>query len=93
MVVPILGLHEKIVVIDRRTTSVGSLNALSNNPSSQELMVAVEGERFAQRLLDYQQAEKLASGPRRCADHGGRAHARRGPKGGWRWVCPSCPRG
>jgi len=39
------GMHEKVVLIDRHITYVGSLNTLSNNGRSDEIMLRLEGEK------------------------------------------------
>ena len=47
----IRGMHEKIVVIDHKVTYVGSLNVLSNNGRTRELMSRFEGSDFARQVL------------------------------------------
>ena len=46
-----LGMHEKLVVIDQRITYLGSLNILSNNGGTTEVMFRFEGEDFARQAL------------------------------------------
>ena len=47
----IANFHEKVVILDRDVTYVGSLNALSNTPQTSELMMRFEG-RESTRLIE-----------------------------------------
>ena len=79
-------------MVDRRLSYVGSLNVLSNSESSGELMVAIPGEKFAERLMSHQGASVFAAGATVCERHDVRRHARRGESPPvWRWLCTACP--
>jgi hypothetical protein len=86
-------MHQKIVVLDERRTLLGSLNLLSHarrRPTS-ELMLLVDGERFARELLQQQLAERFRRCPT-CRDHPNAwCYADRTPRtsnGRWIWRCP-----
>lgn len=82
-------MHQKIVVIDRRTTMIGSLNALSHN-RTREVMVVHDGRMFAERLLQHEYAHDLSKVPR-CAQCGSTPEVRRYKKDPplW-WYCTTC---
>lgn len=100
-VVFIQKMHQKIVVVDRRWSIVGSMNVLSHGPTSsrrfRDIMVTMEGASFAEQLLHHELADELAQ--RRtcpscrqplveCALSG------TGQQRGWAWVCqPPCSAG
>ena len=99
-VVGIHDMHQKIVVLDGVLTFIGSLNALSyRDGTTHELMVLHRGHRFAQEILEQEQAEQLASPPT-CPTCRETAYAREyhrpqavdGQQGkpGWYWCCPGC---
>lgn len=89
-VIAIWGVHEKIVIVDELASYVGSLNALSNNPATGEVMVGVDGRPFARRLREHQHASAFKRGGGRCDAHGEPRYARE-VDSEWRWVCPACP--
>jgi phosphatidylserine/phosphatidylglycerophosphate/cardiolipin synthase-like enzyme len=68
-------MHQKIVVIDRRTTMIGNLNALSHN-RTREVMVVHDGRMFAERLLQHEYAAELSKVPL-CAQCGSTPEVRR----------------
>lgn len=82
-------MHQKIVVIDRRTTMIGSLNALSHN-RTREVMVVHDGRMFAERLLRHEYAAELSKVPR-CTRCGSTPEVRRYKKDPplW-WYCTAC---
>ena len=47
------GMHEKIVIVDNRTTYLGSLNVLSNNGSTDEIMLRLIGEDTNKRIAQW----------------------------------------
>lgn len=91
-------MHQKIVVVDRQWSIVGSMNLLSHGPTSsrrtRDLMVTMDGARFADRLLRQEMADELAKQQRcptcnepmtECALVGS------GVDRGWVWTCrPPC---
>jgi hypothetical protein len=82
-------MHQKIVVIDRRTTMIGSLNALSHN-RTREVMVVHDGRMFAKRLLQHEYADELSKVPR-CPQCGSTPEVRRYKKTPpLRWYCTAC---
>ncbi|HET9896816.1 MAG TPA: AAA domain-containing protein [Streptosporangiaceae bacterium] len=92
-VVEVNVLHQKIVIVDERTTLLGSLNPLSQH-RSREVMVTMQGQHFARRLLKELHAEKFSRPPKCVACGGQRVDLRREPAGTWFWRCydRSCPR-
>jgi hypothetical protein len=86
-------MHQKIVVLDERRTLLGSLNLLSHarQRPTIELMLLVDGERFARELLQQQLAERFGRCPR-CRDHPDAwCYADRKPRTSsdrWIWRCP-----
>jgi phosphatidylserine/phosphatidylglycerophosphate/cardiolipin synthase-like enzyme len=59
-------MHQKLVIIDRQLTWIGSLNTLSHHEggnSTREIMVLNEGRQFAERILRHEQAEAFAKAP------------------------------
>jgi phosphatidylserine/phosphatidylglycerophosphate/cardiolipin synthase-like enzyme len=86
--------HQKIIVIDRTLTFIGSMNVLSHKPGTtgrREIMVLFQGSPFAQDILDHERADLLASPPRcaQCNRPAERARLRRYGKGDNRmeWFC------
>jgi hypothetical protein len=61
-VVAYANMHQKIVVVDRRITLLGSLNPLSHR-DTREVMVEHEGLWFATNLLQHEHAEHFANPP------------------------------
>jgi hypothetical protein len=61
-VVQMQRMHQKIVVLDRRTVMYGSLNTLSQR-RSHEIMVIHQGAHFAEKLLDHEHAEVFGAPP------------------------------
>ena len=94
-VVRMRDMHQKIVVVDRRWSIIGSFNALSHGPTSsrriRDLMVTMDGTRFAERLLHQELAAELAR-RRRCPTCDGPltecSLTGRGRDRGWAWTCP-----
>ncbi|MFI0978908.1 AAA domain-containing protein [Streptomyces sp. NPDC021093] len=99
-VVRIKNMHQKILVVDERTTFLGSLNTLSHSPNSgtarREVMVHFRGRSFARSLLDHEHAEAF-SRPVACPKCGTDRELRKRairqkkrPKNHyWAWVCPT----
>jgi hypothetical protein len=85
--------HRKIVVIDERIVLFGSLNALSNSPTSntRESMLTLEGGEFASRLLEELQVRILGT-IHPCARCNKPCEIRRatGRSTEWSWYCASC---
>jgi hypothetical protein len=56
-------MHQKIVVVDRQWSIVGSMNMLSHGPTSarriRDIMFTMDGARFADRLLRQELADEL----------------------------------
>jgi phosphatidylserine/phosphatidylglycerophosphate/cardiolipin synthase-like enzyme len=61
-VVEVHTMHQKIVVIDVRLVLLGSLNVLSQS-NGREVMLVRQGECFARKLLDHEQARTFAKPP------------------------------
>ncbi|MEV0635710.1 AAA domain-containing protein [Streptomyces sp. NPDC050619] len=97
-VVRIRTMHQKILVVDDRTTFLGSLNTLSTptgGGARREVMVRFRGSRFARSLLEHEHAEEF-SRPVRCpkchVDMELRKYSAKGKGNGkshyWAWACP-----
>jgi AAA domain/PLD-like domain len=88
-VVAYANMHQKIVVVDRRVTLLGSLNPLSHR-DTREVMVEHEGQWFATNLLQHEHAEHFANPPE-CAVCKATAELRRAtpdnPHPAWSWRC------
>jgi hypothetical protein len=85
-VVEIYRMHQKIVVIDDRLVLLGSLNTLSWR-DTREVMLVMEGEHFARRLLEHERAHAMARPPR-CGQCGATTITlRRTIPKGWHWRC------
>jgi phosphatidylserine/phosphatidylglycerophosphate/cardiolipin synthase-like enzyme len=85
-VVEVYKLHQKIVVIDERVVLFGSLNTLSQS-NSREVMLVMEGEHFARKLLDHEQAHAFAAPPR-CGECGNTTIVlHRNIRQSWHWRC------
>lgn len=89
-------MHQKIVVVDRQWSIVGSMNMLSHGQTSakriRDVMFTMDGARFAKRLLGEELADELAQ-QRRCpvcnetlAECG---LVGSGTDRGWAWICGS----
>lgn len=85
-VVEVFKMHQKIIVIDERIVLFGSLNTLSQS-NSREVMLVMEGEHFARKLLDHEQARAIATPPRcgRCGSTTLVLH--RTIRQNWFWRC------
>jgi hypothetical protein len=84
--------HRKIVVIDRQTVLLGSVNALSNTPgTTRETMITMSGQAFAGRLLTELRAQELGK-PRPCTGCGETMEVRRsgGKAAELFWQCRPC---
>jgi hypothetical protein len=87
-------MHQKIVVVDRQWSIVGSMNMLSHGqtPSRRirDVMVTMDGARFAQQLLRQELAEELEQ-LRQCRscrqDLAECGLVGSGPDQGWAWIC------
>jgi len=88
-------MHQKIVILDERRTLIGSLNLLSHargRPTA-EVMLLVEGARFARELLEQQLAERFGRCPH-CQAHpevwcyAAKRKPRPSTTPGWFWCCP-----
>lgn len=88
-VVAYANMHQKIVVVDRRITLLGSLNPLSHR-DTREVMVEHEGLWFATSLLQHEHAEHFANPPE-CDVCKATAELRRAipddPRPPWSWRC------
>ncbi len=85
-VVEVHTMHQKIVVIDERLVLLGSLNVLSQS-NSREVMLVMQGECFARKLLDHEQARTFAKPPT-CGKCGSiKIDLRRTPAKDWYWRC------
>jgi phosphoglycolate phosphatase-like HAD superfamily hydrolase len=87
-------MHQKIVVVDRQWSIVGSMNMLSHGQTSakriRDVMFTMDGTHFADRLLEEELANELAQ-QRRCPVCN-EALAECGLVGsgtdrGWAWIC------
>ncbi|MDV9198758.1 AAA domain-containing protein [Streptomyces sp. Wh19] len=99
-VVRIRTMHQKILVVDERTTFLGSLNTLSHRPrgsgARREIMVRFRGSRFARTLLEHEHASALFR-PAVCTRCGSEMEARKykinqkkAPRSHyWVWACPT----
>jgi phosphatidylserine/phosphatidylglycerophosphate/cardiolipin synthase-like enzyme len=85
-VVEVFKLHQKIIVIDERIVLFGSLNALSQS-NSREVMLVMEGEHFARKLLDHEQARAIAVPPRCGACGSTTLVLHRTVRQDWFWRC------
>jgi hypothetical protein len=56
------NMHQKIIVVDRRVTLLGSLNPLSHR-NTREVMIELHGRQFASSLLEHEHAEYFAKPP------------------------------
>ncbi|GAA4889126.1 AAA domain-containing protein [Saccharopolyspora cebuensis] len=82
--------HRKILVIDKNTTYLGSLNSLSSKKYSprREIMIRHRGARYAEHVLQSASAAELIP-PENCAECSEQMEARRAPDGhGYKWYCP-----
>jgi hypothetical protein len=62
--------HQKIIVIDRRLTFIGSMNVLAHRQGGRhEVMALFEGNVLADRMLEQERADELARPPT-CPDCG-----------------------
>jgi hypothetical protein len=87
-------MHQKIVVVDRQWSIVGSMNMLSHGPTSakriRDIMFTMDGARFADRLLREELADELGQ-IRHCPacnqtlTECGLVGS--GTDRGWSWVC------
>jgi hypothetical protein len=60
--------HQKIIVIDRRLTFIGSMNVLAHRQGGRhEVMALFEGDVLADRMLEHERADELAQPPT-CPD-------------------------
>lgn len=89
-VVAYSNMHQKIIVVDDRTTLLGSLNPLSHR-DTREVMVEHEGPWFATKLLQHEYAEHFANAPH-CEVCRATAELRRAAPGKldhppWSWHC------
>jgi hypothetical protein len=89
-VVSYSNMHQKIVVVDRRITLLGSLNPLSHR-DTREVMVEHEGSWFAADLLRHEHAEYFIDPPE-CDVCKAPAELRRAPPDKpddppWSWHC------
>lgn len=84
--------HKKIVIIDRETTYLGSLNSLSSsrNLPSREIMLRHRGNRYAEHILENTFAENLIP-PRQCVECSVQMEAGPWRDGKWAWICPKQP--
>lgn len=56
--------HQKIIVIDRRLTFIGSMNVLAHRPGTRhEIMALFQSAALAQRILEHERADELARPP------------------------------
>ena len=56
--------HQKIIVIDRRLTFIGSMNVLAHRPGTRhEIMALFQSATLAQRILEHERADELAQPP------------------------------
>lgn len=85
-VVEVHTMHQKIVVVDERLVLLGSLNVLSQS-NSREVMLVMQGECFARKLLDHEQARTFAKPPA-CGKCGStKIDLRRTAAKDWYWRC------
>ncbi|HLL66452.1 MAG TPA: AAA domain-containing protein [Micromonosporaceae bacterium] len=85
-VVEVHTMHQKIVVIDERLVLLGSLNVLSQS-KSREVMLVMQGECFARKLLDHEHARTFAKPPA-CGKCGStKIDLRRTLAKDWYWRC------
>ena len=56
--------HQKVVVIDRRLTFIGSMNVLAHRPGGRhEIMALFESPMLAERILAHERADEMARPP------------------------------
>jgi AAA domain/PLD-like domain len=56
--------HQKIIVIDRRLTFIGSMNVLAHRPGTRhEIMALFQSTTLAERILEHERADELAKPP------------------------------
>jgi hypothetical protein len=63
--------HQKIIVIDRQLTFIGSMNVLAHRPGTRhEIMALFQSATLAQRMLEHERADELARPPEcpRCRE-------------------------
>lgn len=92
-VVEVHEMHQKIVVIDERRVLLGSLNTLSQQ-ITREVMLTLDGEHFARKLLEHEHATVFSVPPRCAACNGTAIDLRRTERQGWYWRCyaRTCPK-
>jgi hypothetical protein len=93
-VVLVHKMHQKIVVVDLRSTFVGSMNILSHprRPAEgrHEVMIQIDSARFARQILSFELADQMRNPPR-CETCGNTMteakEAGRSPDRRWLWYC------
>lgn len=85
-VVEVHTLHQKIVVVDERLVLLGSLNVLSQS-NSREVMLVMQGECFARKLLDHEHARTFANPPICGECSSTKIDLRRTKAKDWYWRC------
>jgi hypothetical protein len=91
-VVFIRDMHQKLVIVDRRWSLIGSMNPISGPPAPRSFLITVESPAIAAQLLTQEKADELAQ-QRRCrqCDEPLRECRETGkePKRRWIWLCPN----
>lgn len=79
--------HDRLAVIDARRTLLATSDGPARTGAAAELLLMVEGPRFARRMLRHTGAAALRTPPRcrRCGKQALQAIA--APGSGWRWRC------
>ncbi|ASW53120.1 hypothetical protein CIK06_01365 [Plantactinospora sp. KBS50] len=92
-VVEVNVMHQKIAVIDERTTLLGSLNVLSQR-WTREVMVTMRGSHFARKLLEHENAAIFSRQPPCGVCGSPQVDLRRRHNGIWYWRCyaDTCPK-
>ena len=81
--------HQKIIVIDRRLTFLGSMNVLAHRPGGRhEVMALFESPMLVERILDHERIDEL-SRPPTCPDCGLAVRLATAIRGRLRWRCQS----
>ena len=83
--------HQKIIVIDRSLTFIGSMNVLAHVPGGRhETMALFQSSTLADRILEHERADELAFPPT-CPQCNARVRDVRAPRGSnlgkLRWLC------
>ena len=85
--------HQKIIVVDRSLTFIGSMNVLAHVPGGRhETMALFQSSALADRILEHERIDELASPPACPQCHADVRHVR-ALRGRLHWICVARPGG